>query len=178
VPDGATITRRQRCSGRSTVRCNLGTLGVRKEVVVVITDRPKRAGRLVTTARVAGADFDRNGRNNLGSAKATARFMPRIRVSPPIGPPGFVAFVVGDGFPPASVVVLKWSPGLGVAAVRTSARGGLSAPMLVFPNDVVGPRVVVATGNSSDPGLKFAPVTARFLVVPGRFLPAGFVERR
>jgi uncharacterized repeat protein (TIGR01451 family) len=178
VPDGATFTRRQRCSGRSTVRCNLGTLGVRKEVVVVITDRPKRAGRLVTTARVAGADFDPNGRNNLGSAKATARFMPRIRVSPPIGPPGFVAFVVGDGFPPASVVALKWSPGLGVATVRTSASGGLRAPMLVFPNDVVGPRVLVATGNSSDPGLKFAPVSAAFLVVPGRFLPAGFVERR
>jgi uncharacterized repeat protein (TIGR01451 family) len=177
VPKGATI-RDKRCAGTRTVRCKLRGLGADAAGHVTITTRPKRAGAVTTTAKVAGADFDPDGGNNDARASATARFVPRLFLSPPIGPPGFVTLALGEGFPPSTVVALSWSTGLGGATARTSPRGRLRMPVLVFPGDLLGPRRLVATGKSSDPGLKYKPVAARFLVVPGRFQPSGFVERR
>jgi uncharacterized repeat protein (TIGR01451 family) len=177
VPKGATI-RDKRCAGTRTVRCKLRGLGAHAAGLVTITTRPKRAGAVRTTAKVAGSDFDPDGGNNDARGSATARFVPRLFLSPAIGPPGFVTLALGEDFPPSTVVALSWSTGLGGATARTSPRGRLRMPVLVFPGDLLGPRRLVATGKSSDPGLKYKPVAARFLVVPGRFQPAGFVERR
>jgi hypothetical protein len=64
---------------------------------------------------------------------------------PPIGPPGFVTEAVGAGFAPTAVVTLAWAPGAGTTRVTTDATGAFRTPMLVYPNDTIGPRTLIAT---------------------------------
>lgn len=107
---------------------------------------------------------------------------PALELVPPLGPTGFVTTAVGTGFPPDVDVTLTWDPGIGTSMVRTDAGGNLNTPVLVLPNDVIGPRALVAAVPPV-PGLEVAPVVpAPYLVVPGTVQPPrsaarGFVFR-
>jgi len=89
---------------------------------------------------------------------------PKLKVDPPLGPPGLVTKATGSGFPPNVDVVLAWQPGIGRWTVRTSADGTFETSVLVFPQDRSGDRVLRATPASKG---RFDRVDATFLCVPG-----------
>jgi hypothetical protein len=89
---------------------------------------------------------------------------PKLTVDPAIGPPGFVTKATGSGFPPNVQVTLSWKPGIGTQTVRTNDKGSFETPVLVFPQDRIGARVLRAT--PVDKG-RFDKVNAKFLCVPG-----------
>jgi hypothetical protein len=84
---------------------------------------------------------------------------PVLRLSPGVGPDGFVTAVTGSGFPAGAAVSLFWSPGLGVQVVHAGADGTFHAGVLVLPRDVEGRRSLRAVG--------FPSASAPFLVVAG-----------
>ena len=88
-----------------------------------------------------------------------------LTVSPEVGPAGFVATARGTGFPPGAVE-LSWSPGIGRAAAIVGPEGTFAASMLVFPNDRLGPRAVIATGGGTT-------AFDAFLVVQSTVQPSG-----
>jgi hypothetical protein len=89
---------------------------------------------------------------------------PKLKVDPAIGAPGSVTKATGSGFPPDVDVRLAWQPGIGSWTVHTNAEGTFEAPVLVFPQDVSGERVLRATPVSKG---RFDRVDAAFLCVPG-----------
>jgi hypothetical protein len=103
---------------------------------------------------------------------------PRLRLTldPPIGPPGFVTIARGRGFPPGAQVNLRWVRGLGSVDVTASVDGVFDTPVLIFPGDLLGPRVLVASGTAVG-GQVLRSVGARFLVVPGTLSPPRFLDR-
>ncbi|MBW3662382.1 MAG: hypothetical protein KY469_04705 [Actinobacteria bacterium] len=114
-------------------------------------------------------------------AVATIRVIPAIELFPPLGPPGFVTFVQGDGFPANAEVILGWEPGLGTFQLTTGPDGRFRAPLHVMRNDVHGPRLVQARlpANEALPEEdRTLEPTARFLVVPGSAQPGEFQYRR
>jgi Tol biopolymer transport system component len=97
-------------------------------------------------------------------------FQPVVAISPNIGPPGFVASVEGILFPPEKTIVLKWKPGLGRFEIQSDAAGNIVGHVLVFHNDITGPRVLRAKG----PGVL---AEAEFMVTPATGQPPKFVNR-
>jgi hypothetical protein len=94
------------------------------------------------------------------AAGALPVFNPKLSVEPAIGPVGSVVEATGTGFPPNTDVKLLWSRGIGTATARTDGAGSLRAPVLVFDNDVTGPRILYGeTPNVLG--------TAVFLALPG-----------
>jgi hypothetical protein len=88
-----------------------------------------------------------------------------LTVTPPIGPPGFVAVAQGSGFAPGPVT-LTWAPGIGTVTATADTSGRFDAPMLVMPRDRIGLRQLVATSGTTSAG-------AAFLVVPNTVQPSG-----
>ncbi|MCA1703434.1 MAG: hypothetical protein LC808_09320, partial [Actinobacteria bacterium] len=87
-----------------------------------------------------------------------------------VGPPGFVVAARGRGFPARRTLVLDWSEGAGSIEVKTDRLGRFTAGMLVFPNDMTGPRRLEVKVR----GPRFRRVHLRFLVVPPTASPPGF----
>lgn len=112
-------------------------------------------------------------------------FQPAVALDPPIGPPGFVTYAVGTGFPPnASIVVLNWEdPALRSplpVTIKTDASGAFQIPILVLYHDLLGPRhlrAIVANPFGDRAGSAIE-ADAPFLVTPGRSQPSDFVLRR
>jgi hypothetical protein len=100
---------------------------------------------------------------------------PVLAVTPSIGPPGFVTYAHGTGFPPGAVASLAWEPGIGGARVTAGPSGSFTVPVLVFYKDALGPRRLVATSVSGPP---FSPVEAAFLARPGTGQPRRLLGRR
>ena len=112
-------------------------------------------------------------------------FQPSVSLDPPIGPPGFVAFAVGTGFPAnRPIVLLNWnSPDLQshlVKDMHTDRSGSFRYPVLVFYHDIVGPRMLQAIvanpfGQAAGAAIE---ADAPVLVTLGRSQPSDFVYRR
>jgi hypothetical protein len=112
-------------------------------------------------------------------------FQPSLALDPPTGPPGFVPFVVGTGFPAnGQVVVLRWTPGLTIPGLPvkllTDGNGAFRVPVLVMYHDILGPRQLQAiVPNPYGPNAGAAvEAEAPFLVTLGRAQPSDFVYRR
>jgi Tol biopolymer transport system component len=97
-------------------------------------------------------------------------FQPLVAISPNIGPPGFVASVEGILFPPQKTIVLKWKPGLGRVELRSDSGGDIAGQILIFHNDITGPRLLRAKG----PGVR---ADAEFMVTVATGQPPKFVNR-
>lgn len=85
-----------------------------------------------------------------------------IELSPTVGPAGLVTIVTGSGFAPGQPVALSWSVGITptpLGPIVAKADGSFTAQALVLPNDVRGPRKLIA----ASPGGSFS-ATADFLV--------------
>jgi hypothetical protein len=68
----------------------------------------------------------------------------RIDVNPGVAPAGQVTVVTGSGFLAGQDVTLSWDHGLGAVGVIADGSGGFTAVMVIFPDDVSGPRVLQA----------------------------------
>jgi hypothetical protein len=102
-----------------------------------------------------------------GTAAATATVpRPQLTASPDVASAGDATGILGSGFPPGQKIMLSWSPGLGTATTVTSKAGGFSVAMVIFPNDIVGPRTLIA-GTAAVPRLAIE----AFLVQPGTAEP-------
>jgi hypothetical protein len=121
-------------------------------------------------------------------ADATYRipcFQPSVALDPPIGPPGFVTYAVGTGFPAnASIVLLNWgAPALRSPLpknIKTDRSGAFQIPILVLYHDLLGPRMlqaIVANPFGERAGSAIE-ADAPFLVTPGRSQPTDLVLRR
>jgi hypothetical protein len=151
--------------------CDNRTLRRGESCPITITFAPGGTG-----PRVAQLQVDHNGLTP--PVKATLRgaaSSAKIDIKPPVGTPGMVAIVTGTGFPPNTQVTLKWSKGITgkMPPIVTDASGGFRVQMLVFPNDVVGIRDLVAAPAT---GGSFPPFGTSFLVnerpsEPPRFEP-------
>jgi hypothetical protein len=69
---------------------------------------------------------------------------PRLSISPGIATYGEAVQVTGTGFPPSRSIALNWNIGLGSATAMTSGSGTLSAAMVIFPDDITGPRTLLS----------------------------------
>lgn len=70
---------------------------------------------------------------------------PRLAISPGAATYGAAIQVSGTGFPPGRNVALTWNAGLGSTVTSVSTSGVLHAVLVIFPDDVVGPRVLRST---------------------------------
>jgi hypothetical protein len=96
---------------------------------------------------------------------------PTLVLSPPIGPPGFVTEAIGSGFPAGAAVRLAWTPGIsGGRPVVADPAGRFRRPVLVFPNDIRGPRRLRAEPAGTT---AFGAAEAPFLVVRRTFVFPG-----
>jgi hypothetical protein len=98
---------------------------------------------------------------------------PALHFDPPLGPPGIVTIVTGSGFPPGALVAPRWSVGLNQVSAPASVGpdGTFVLQVLVFRNDIVGPRILIASAAPGGP--TFTDVTGPFLVVPRSLQPPG-----
>ena len=99
------------------------------------------------------------------------RFKPSLRFEPPLGTTGSVVELRGRGFPPGRSLLLDWNEGIGSTRVRPDGKGRFTVQMLIFPNDVVGPRRLVVTGP------RLPTSSTRFLVVPSTAAPPDLMDR-
>ena len=110
-----------------------------------------------------------------------------VALDPPIGPPGFVTFVVGRNFPPKSpITFLNWnkpyiaSPLPNKSLLFTDAQGSFQFPILVLYHDGLGPRTLRAVVQDivSNEGNALIAADAPFMVTLGRAQPDDLVIRR
>ncbi|HEV8572900.1 MAG TPA: hypothetical protein VGR49_07635 [Actinomycetota bacterium] len=146
--------------------CSNVRLHPEEECFVGVQFRPKASGVrsalfAVTRAKSPAADT---------ALLLGGGFQPIVSLSPNIGPPGFVPFVEGSLFPPERTIVLKWKPGLGRFEIVSDVDGNIVGQVLVFHNDITGPRLLRAKG----PGVL---AEADFMVTPATGQPPKFVNR-
>ena len=96
-----------------------------------------------------------------------------LLLMPAVGPPGIVTTATGSGFPPGALVTLRWDRGIAplLGPVSVGPDGTFTMQVLVFHNDVVGPRELVAVAAPGGPA--FPEARASFLVVQASLQPLG-----
>jgi Tol biopolymer transport system component len=97
----------------------------------------------------------------------------QIVLDPPVGQQGIVTIAHGSGFPPGAQLTLAWSLGITQAMppVTADQNGAFTVGVLVFHNDIVGPRGLVATSVG---GTTFPTLSTSMLVTPRPMTPPGF----
>ena len=156
--------------------CSLGGLDPGQKATVTFRLRPDAPLDAVLTGEVTGNVEDATPADNRAS-QALKVLLPTIAFDPPQGPPGFVTTVRGANFPKGAHIRLSWDFGIMSVTrdVVVADDGTFAVPLLVFPRETPGGRVLTATGVS---GPQFRPATAPFTVVPGTEQPRDFVNRR
>ena len=109
-----------------------------------------------------------------------------IALDPPIGPPGFVTYVVGRNFPANGVIqFLNWSSPdlaspLNKLPITIGADGNFRLPVMILYHDLLGPRMLraVVQDPNANEGNALIEADAPFLVTPGRAQPGDLVLRR
>ena len=94
-----------------------------------------------------------------------------LELDPPIGSPGIVTIVSGRGFPDGATIQLEWSDGItpDVPPVVADDDGRFRVPVLVFHNDLIGERELIATRAA---GPSFPEVREPMLVVASPSKPS------
>jgi hypothetical protein len=129
-----------------------GCLGVRLSsggrCAVTVTFTPSAAGRETGKLTVTTED---DGDPPIGVTVPVVADVPapRLSVSPDVATYGDAVQVTGTGFPPDQSITLTWTVGLGSAATRASRSGTVRATMVIFPDDIIGPRALLATSSAS-----------------------------
>jgi hypothetical protein len=98
---------------------------------------------------------------------------PVLRLSSAVARPGAVVIVTGSGFPTGALVRLRWSRGISerLAVITVDASGAFRQQVLVFHNDVLGRRELLAEPAGGSP---FPPVAAPLLVTESPMGPPAF----
>lgn len=149
------------CAGRVLKRNEACTISV--------TFKPQAKGTRSATLAVADrfTGSPRTVRLRGRASQAT------LDLDPPIGPPGIVTIVRGSDFPKGAVVKLHWSVGItpDLPDVAADDQGSFEIPVLVFHNDVTGPRDLVAEPAA---GSGFPGTSSPMLVTPPSAVPPNF----
>jgi hypothetical protein len=143
-----------------TQTCVGGLLRPGLRCTVTVLFRPVRAGRSSGELTWTTAD---NGEPpaQVGvpvSADVVVPTVPLLTVAPTVAYAGQVVRVTGAAFP-AGVVTLRWDVGLGTRRVAVGADGTFTTDVVLFPDDRLGPRSLLAVGPSGTV-LAAAPVLA------------------
>jgi Tol biopolymer transport system component len=166
-------------SGHSDYRvvfdgCQGVTLHRTEPCTVSITFRPTGSGSRPATLVVPNANRIASSTSRLSGAGQRKVVTPQgsVTLDPPIGPPGIVTTVTGTGFAPGSKVRLTWSVGETptLPIVQVDATGRFRKQVLVFHNDLTGPRDLVATPLGGG-----KPASATMLVIRPSVVPPGFL---
>jgi Tol biopolymer transport system component len=135
---------------------------------VVVGVAPTATGQLTAQLQVAdSAPGSPHTTTLTGLVLGTSQAVPKIVLSPTLGPTGTVVAVTGSGFAAGQPVVFAWSAGITpqqLAPTVAAPDGTFVAQVLVLPHDLLGPRTLSATSVVS--GTPGQPATAPFLVVP------------
>jgi Tol biopolymer transport system component len=155
--------------------CALGTLAVNGHATFTARLVPTAAGSATVTGKVSTTTVDPVPANNTATASLALK-QPRIRLLPPIGPPGFVTLAFGEDFPPGATVALTWQIGINAnpGTVTVDGDGTFRAPMLIVRRDRLGTRLLVARSGTG----QFSQLTTPMLVVPGSETPPRFLGRK
>ncbi|HEX4705086.1 MAG TPA: choice-of-anchor D domain-containing protein, partial [Pseudonocardiaceae bacterium] len=80
------------------------------------------------------------------SATVVVPTTPVLTLSPTVSYGGQVVHATGVKFPAGTTLTLAWNRGLGVATVVSDANGGFHTDLVIFPDDLLGIRALIATG--------------------------------
>ncbi|CCH33752.1 DUF11 domain-containing protein [Actinosynnema sp. NPDC047251] len=156
--------------------CDIGVLQPLQVAEVRISLPAKAAVDTSAGGSALGTGPDADAADNTAVGKVLVR-RPELAVEPLVGPTGFVPRVTGSGLPPGATVALAWSQGISATPGTMTVRddGTVDTGFLVFENDLVGTRELVATPVTG-PG--FAAVRSNpFLVVQRTLQPPDFATR-
>jgi Tol biopolymer transport system component len=97
-----------------------------------------------------------------------------VELDPPVGPPGIVTVVTGEGFAPNTAIALAWSRGLTptLRPIVTDADGAFRVQVLVFHNDIPGQRDLVVRAAA---GASFGELATPFFVTQAGSQPPRFI---
>jgi hypothetical protein len=99
-------------------------------------------GRLTVTTE---ADGEPSNTTNVNlDATVVVPTTPLMTLSPTVADGGQVVHAKGTAFPPGITLTLKWNQGLGIATVTTDTTGGFAANLVIFPDDLLGDRTLMA----------------------------------
>ncbi len=153
--------------------CNGRSLHLDEACTVTVSFTPSAPGGRPATLAVpyAFAGSPRTSRLS-GSGKQATVFSGRLTIDPKVGPPGIVVIATGTGFAPGSKVRLTWSVGETptLPIVQVDASGRFRKQVLVFHNDLTGPRALLATPLGGG-----KPASATMLVIRPSVVPPGFL---
>jgi hypothetical protein len=149
--------------------CKGRTLKRNEACTVTVVFKPKGTG-----ARNATLSID-DGllATNLSVALRGRASKAKLVITPDVGQPGTVVIVDGSGFPDGAKVTLRWSRGITQRMDPITATGGtFHAQMLVFHNDLTGPRDLIAAPVD---GTSFPTVSSPVLVTKPSAIPPTFL---
>ena len=136
---------------------------------VTVVFKPTGKGTRTATLEIADAYTGSPRTVRLRGAASLAK----VELDPDIAQPGTVVIATGSGFPAGSLVRLRWSKGITphLPDITADAKGAFRVQVLVFHNDIIGPRELVAEPGD---GSGFPPVAASMLVVHPTAIPPRF----
>lgn len=150
--------------------CLARTLRWLESCPITIVFTPTDRGDRVATLTVAHDASGSPGTVRLHGGGSRAE----LKLDPPVGPPGIVTIATGTGFPRDTQIALTWSQGITpkLPTITTDATGSFRIQVLVFHNDIVGARDLVASPVGST---VFPSFGAPFLVVDASSQPPRFI---
>ena len=163
--------------------CTKRTLHRSEACTVTIGFSPKESGARIATLKVADSFTGSprtarlTGQGSLPPPTVTPApspvVPPELAVEPGVARPGLVVTAKGSGFPPGAQVRLRWSRGItgNLPVITADAGGAFSHQVLVFHNDLLGKRDLLAESAGGSP---FPPVAAPLLVTESPMGPPAF----
>jgi hypothetical protein len=149
--------------------CKGRTLKRNEACTISVVFKPGGTGKRSATLTVDDGLFSTTLAVNLRGSASRAKLV----ITPAIGPPGTVVIVDGSGFPDGAKVTLRWSQGITQRIAPITATGGrFHVPMLIFHNDLTGPRDLLASPSN---GTAFPPISAPVLVTQPSVIPPMFL---
>ncbi|HEX3648713.1 MAG TPA: hypothetical protein VHV49_09795 [Pseudonocardiaceae bacterium] len=128
--------------------CAGAVLHIGQTCQAIILFRPLRAGHPTGTLTWTTAD-DGEPPQQTGvdiTATVVVPAAPLLTVSPTVAYGGEVVRATGVAFPPNATITLTWSKGLGATKATTNASGQFSVDVVLFPDDMLGRRNLLAAG--------------------------------
>ena len=149
--------------------CAGQVLGYESSCSIAVLYIPQTTGPRTATLQVADTALDSPQLVTLIGGVPAAE----ARLDPPVGPAGIVTVLSGTGFPPGALVTFRWDHGITqpVSPVVVNPDGTFAVGILVFHNDIGGPRQLLAVAAPGGP--TFPDQAVPFLVVPGPLQPPG-----
>ena len=149
--------------------CAGQVLGYEASCSIAVLYIPQMTGPRTATLQIADTALDSPQLVSLIGGVPAAE----ARLDPPVGPAGIVTVLSGTGFPPGALVTFRWDHGISQPAspVVVGPDGTFAVGILVFHNDIGGPRQLLAVPAAGGPS--FPDQAVPFLVVPGPLQPPG-----